>query len=152
MRHTKFASIGLPGALKLSRVLPVNHRNASAGFSLIEVVVALAVLATTVAAVGALITTAVRGTRSLEQRLALIETARAIEAALPNRRELLVGDMTGIYGEYRWRIDALPFTEGTAGLPLSKLWVPQQLVIEVRSSTGASIRVRTVRLLPRGEG
>ena len=136
----------------MSRVPPGNRRKATAGFSLIEVVVALAVLATMVAAVGALITTAVRGTRSLEQRLALIETARAIETGLPSRRELLLTDMSGTFGDHRWRIDALPFNDGMAGLPLSKLWVAQQLVIEVRSPSGASVRVRTVRLLPRNDG
>ena len=49
----------------------------TAGFTLIEVLVALSVVAVALAAIGSLIATTVRGARSLDLRLTMIETARA---------------------------------------------------------------------------
>ena len=69
--------------------------HARAGFTLIEVVVALALVAVALTAIGSLIATTIRGTRSLDQHLSLAETARAIEAALPNRDQLTPGTTTG---------------------------------------------------------
>src|SRR5262249_3736169 len=55
----------------------------STGFTLIEVVVALAVVAISLTAIGAVTATSARGTRSLEQHLALVETTRIVAATLP---------------------------------------------------------------------
>ena len=120
------------------------------GFTLIEVLVALAFLATTLVSIGSLVATSVRGTRSLEQHLALIESARAIVTGLPNRRELAPGSLAGVYGDHRWRVDVAPFI-GPAADQKSR-WVPQEVVIQVRSPSGSSLKINTVRLLKRNEG
>jgi general secretion pathway protein I len=57
----------------------------TAGFMLVEVLVALAVVAVALAAIGSLIATTVRGARSLDTHLMLAETARMIATALPDR-------------------------------------------------------------------
>ena len=46
----------------------VSRRRAVAGFTLIEVLVALSVVAVALAAIGSLIATTVRGTRSIDRR------------------------------------------------------------------------------------
>src|SRR5437867_4271159 len=60
---------------------------ACAGFTLIEAVVALAVVAIMLTAIGAVATTSARGTRSLEQHLALVETTRIVAATLSKDNE-----------------------------------------------------------------
>ena len=66
----------------------------SAGFTLIEVVVTLAVIAAILLSIGSLVSVAVRGTHALDDHLVLVETARAIEAGLPDRDSLTVGTLS----------------------------------------------------------
>ena len=85
----------LPGARQLadgrcrgcSAQPALGARARAAGFTLIEVLVALAVVAVSLSAIGSLIAATIRGARSVDAHLALIETARAIDdrAAGPRR-------------------------------------------------------------------
>jgi len=120
-----------------------------AGFTLIEVVVALAVVAVSLAAIGSLMATTVRGMRAVDTRLALIETARAIETSLPDRSELKIGNVSGEFADHRWRVDVLPFLTGDVAASATNPWVPQTVIIRVQSPTGAIIEIDTVRLRPR---
>ena len=122
---------------------------AQAGFTLIEVVVALAVVAVSLAAIGSLMATTVRGMRAVDTRLALIETARAIETSLPDRNELKIGNVAGELADHRWRVDVLPFLTGNIAAQQSNPWVPQTVIIRVQSPTGAIIEIDTVRLRQR---
>jgi len=118
----------------------------SAGFTLIEVLVAIAVVAISLAAIGSLTATASRGVRSLEQHVALVETARTVASTLPARDQPLPAALAGeIYG-HRWRVDALPYTGGGIAPAPDSPWFPETLRIRVQSPTGAIIGVETVRL------
>src|SRR6516164_5284696 len=66
-----------------------------AGFTLIEVVVALAVVAVSLTAIGAVAATSARGTRSMEQHLALVETTRIIAATLPRDQQASLDGLSG---------------------------------------------------------
>jgi general secretion pathway protein I len=125
---------------------------AVAGFTLIEVVVALALVAVALTAIGSLIATTIRGTRSIDQHLSLAETARAIEAALPGRDELKAGTSTGEMAGYRWRLDVLPFTASFVDPRLPSPWMPQTVVITVQAPGGPVLQINTVRLQRRPEG
>jgi general secretion pathway protein I len=116
-----------------------------AGFTLIEVVVALALVAVALTAIGSLIATTIRGTRSLDQHLSLAETARAIEAALPGRDEL-AGSSAGEMAGHRWRLDVRPFRASFVDPRLPSPWVPQTVVITVRAPDGPVLQISTVRL------
>jgi general secretion pathway protein I len=123
---------------------------AVAGFTLIEVVVALALVAVALTAIGSLIATTIRGTRSLDQHLSLAETARAIEAALPGRDDLTAGSSSsGEMAGHRWRIDVRPFTASFVDPRLPTPWVPQTVVITVRAPNGPVLQISTVRLRQR---
>jgi len=112
---------------------------------LIEVLVALSVVAVALAAIGSLIATTVRGTRSLDVHLMLVETARMIATALPDRDALKPGNFSGEMAAHRWRVDVLPFA--FAGVdPAATAWVPQTVVIRIQSPSGPIFRVNTVRL------
>jgi general secretion pathway protein I len=122
-----------------------------AGFTLIEVLIALAVVSISLAAIGSLVAETARATRSIDQRFALVETARAIETGLPNRGGL-IGGLSGDLGGHRWRVDVAPFLANFVDLRLPSPWVPQTVVIRVQAPGGAILQVNTVRLRRRTGG
>lgn len=118
----------------------------SAGFTLIEVLVALAVLAASLTAIGSLVASNVRATRALDQRLALAATTRAILTGLPDREELGVSNSSGEIAGHRWRIDIPQFVADFVDPRRATPWVPQAVVLRVQSPTGELLRIDTVRL------
>lgn len=126
-------------------------RSREAGFTIIEALVALAIVSAALGAIGGLIATSARGTRALEQHVALVETARAVESALPKRDKLAPGDFTGSLDGHPWRVDVLPLSAGGFSPELPSPWAPQNIVITVRSPAGAAFSLTTVRLRPRAK-
>lgn len=122
-----------------------NDRAGEAGFTLVEVLVALVIVAVTLTAIGSLRATTVRGTRSLDEHFTMVETTRAIEGALPDRNDLK-GSFTGVRGGYDWRVDALPFRASFVDAARPTPWIPQAVVITVQSPDGTTLRVRSIRL------
>jgi len=122
-------------------------RRWSAGFTLIEALVALAVVAASLAAIGSLIATSVRVARAIEQHVALVERTRAVMAALPRRDELSIGQTAGEIAGYRWQLAVVPYPTGQTGA--ASQWVPRTVVTTVRSNSGAVLQVQTVRLVRR---
>jgi general secretion pathway protein I len=119
----------------------------SEGFTLIEVLVALAVVAASLGAIGSLIATSVHGARAIEQHVALVERARAIMAALPRRDELAIGQAAGEIAGYRWQVAVLPYPTGQVGA--ASQWVPRTVVTTVRTRSGTALQLHTVRLVRR---
>jgi general secretion pathway protein I len=119
-------------------------QRARAGFTIIEVLVALAIVTASLGAIGSVIATTMRTSRSLEQRVALLQTARAVETGLPRRGQLAREHVDGEIDGHRWRIDTSPFT--VDGPARDAAWVPQRLVIRVQSPSGAVLELNTVRL------
>jgi general secretion pathway protein I len=117
-----------------------------AGFTLIEVVVALAVVAISLTAIGAVATTSARGTRSLEQHLALVETTRIVAATLPTDQQAALDGLSGEILGHRWRISLAPFVGSGIYYPPDSPWIPQTVVVRVRSPSGAVYGFETVRL------
>ena len=122
-------------------------RDATAGFTLLEVLVALSVVAVGLASIGALVASSVRGVHSIESRLPRLETARAIMAALPDRDQLPSGILMGEIANHPWRIDVSPFAASDIGLPQSVDWVPKSIVVTVSSPTGAEMKISTINLV-----
>ena len=92
----------------MSRSTNLKSRRNEAGFTLIEALVALAVVAVSITAIGSVVATNIRGTAALGQRLALVETTRAILTDLPDRQQLVSGSLRGEYAAHRWQVDVLP--------------------------------------------
>ena len=117
-----------------------------AGFTLIEVVVALAVVAISLTAIGAVVTTSSRGTRSIEQHLALVETARVVAATLPTIEQIGLDGLSGEILGHRWRVGVAPFFGGGINPAPGSPWIPQTVVVRVQSPSGAVYGFETVRL------
>lgn len=122
-----------------------SSRRATAGFTLIEVLVALAVVAISLSAIGSLIAVTVRGVRAIGGHLTLVETTRAIVTGLPNREQLQPGSFSGESAGHRWRVDVLPFQANFID-PRATDWMPQTIVVRVQSPTGPILQVNTVQL------
>jgi general secretion pathway protein I len=123
-----------------------------AGFTMIEALVALSVIAISLAAIGSLVAGNVRATRRVDNRLSVVETARAVLTGLPDRGDLAPGDLSGAMGDNNWRVDVLPFSADFVDPQQATQWVPQAVVIRVESPTGQELRLDTVRLRPAGGG
>ncbi|MEJ0078889.1 MAG: type II secretion system protein [Alphaproteobacteria bacterium] len=121
-------------------------RRATAGFTLIEVLVALSVVAISLAAIGSLIAVTTRGARAVGLHLTLVETARSIITGLPDRDQLEVGNLSGESAGHRWRVDVLPFYADFVDPRDPTVWMPQTVVVRVQSPAGKVLQLNTVRL------
>jgi general secretion pathway protein I len=137
--------------LKLCLEVRCESGGKNAGFTIIEVLIAIAVVAISLTAIGALIGTTTRGVRSLEQHVALVETARTVVASLPSRTQLSLGEVVGeLYGS-RWRMGVSPFFGNAAALAPESPWIPATISIRVQSPSGAILNLETVRLRRRSQ-
>lgn len=84
--------------------------------------------------------------RDFDDRLSVVETARAVLAALPDREQLTLGNLSGKIGDNRWRIDVLPFAADFVDAGHATPWIPQAVVIRVESPMREILRLDTVRL------
>jgi general secretion pathway protein I len=123
----------------------------AAGFTLIEALVALAIVAAVLGSIGAVIATTAKGTRSIDHRLALSGTAETILASLPARTLLKPGRQSGETAGHRWRIDVSPMNVAVASdAPQTGRFVPLAVTMRVQAPGGPAMQVTTVRLVPRG--
>lgn len=119
-----------------------------AGFTILEVLVALAVVAVSVVAIGSVMSTNASGVRALENHVALVQTAQTVLAtAIQPRKALAPGVLTGQLRDYRWQIDVGPVGGGWVVDDSDAAWIPELVKIRVRSPTGASLDLETVRLI-----
>lgn len=124
----------------------------SAGFTLIEALVALSILAVALTSISALIASSAHGVRSIEGRLTRLETARAIMTALPARDRLVTGTLSGAIDNHSWRTDVLPFAAQGLSLQVRPQWVPQAVAVTVKAPNGAAMTINTIRLQRRNPG
>jgi general secretion pathway protein I len=129
----------------LFRTTASRRRKAIAGFTLIEVLVALSVVAISLSAIGSLIAVTTRGIRSIGGHLTLVETTRAIVTGLPDRDQLKPGNISGEAAGHRWRVDVLPFFANFID-PAASNWIPETVVVRVQSPAGPILQVNTVKL------
>jgi general secretion pathway protein I len=120
----------------------------AAGFTLIEALVALAIIVVMLGAIGSVIATTTRGTRAIDQHLALAGTAETLLADLPARGLLKPGRQSGELAGSRWRVDVTPMNVA-GGNPDTDRFVPMAVNLRLQRADGAAIQITTVKLVPR---
>ena len=119
-----------------------------AGFTLIEALVALAIIAAVLGSIGSVIATTVKGTRAIDQKLVLSGVAETLLASLPARGLLKPGRQSGELAGHRWRIDVAAMNVGE--LPPTARFVPLAVNLRLQAPGGKALQFTTVRLAPRG--
>ncbi|MFZ5740160.1 MAG: prepilin-type N-terminal cleavage/methylation domain-containing protein [Pseudomonadota bacterium] len=122
-----------------------SDRDGERGFTMIEAVVALALVMVVLGAIGSVVATNVRGVSKLEQRVGLVDAARLVISGMP-RGEAVGGRRGEILG-HRWQIATSPFVGG-AGVAGSR-FVPERVEVRLQSPSGAMLSLETVRLRTR---
>ena len=130
----------------MSQSIEPHESGGEAGFTLIETLIALAIIAISLPAIGSVMAANIRGTEVVGTRLALLQTARALLAALPNSNQLKPGESRGEMAHEHWRIDVLPFAADFVDSSKPTPWVPQTVILRVESPNGEILRIDTVRL------
>lgn len=122
------------------------HRkcNHNRGFTLFEVLIALAVTGILLTALAPVFGRNFRETRTVESRLALSAAARSLLEALPARNDLSAGLVSGSSGAIRWTLEASPLSQGKGEQPTS--WIPYKIVLNLKTKDGLGTRIETVRL------
>jgi general secretion pathway protein I len=128
---------------------PGKALDASAGFTLIEALVALAVAAVSLAAIGSLMAGNIQGSRRIEQHLGLIATLRAVETGLTDRTSLSTGNLSDEMHGQTWSVDSAPIPSDFVNPRAAQFWTPQTIVIRVQSPSGAVLQLETIRLARR---
>ena len=127
-----------------------NCCNGARGFTLIEALVALAIVAAVLGSIGTVIATSVKGTRGIDQRIQLSGTAESLMAALPARTLLKPGRQSGELAGHRWRIDVSPMNVPVATDALQTgRFVPLAVTMRLQAPGGPAMQVTTVRLVPK---
>ncbi|MGY3513202.1 PulJ/GspJ family protein [Bradyrhizobium lupini] len=120
----------------------------AAGFTLIEALVALAIIAVVLGTIGSVIATTVKGTRAIDQHLALSGTAETLLADLPARSLLKPSRQSGELAGSRWRVDVAPMNVA-GGNPATGRFVPLAVNLRLQRADGSAIQITTVKLVPR---
>ena len=119
-----------------------------AGFTLIEALIALAVVTIAIVAIGSVMSTNARGVRALEDHVALIQTAETVfTIGIPPRKDLAPGSLAGQIRDFRWQVNIGPVGGGWVVDSADAAWIPELVKIRVRSPAGAMIDLETVRLM-----
>jgi general secretion pathway protein I len=118
---------------------------ASAGFTLIEALIALAVTAVALSAIGSLMASNMRGSGKIAQHLDLIAAARAVETALPDRTGLTPGELSGEMHGLPYSVSITPFASDYVN-SRAPAWIPEIVMITVGSPSGGRFQLKTIRL------
>ncbi|MCI0467186.1 MAG: prepilin-type N-terminal cleavage/methylation domain-containing protein [Beijerinckiaceae bacterium] len=127
-----------------------NIAGESAGFTLIEALVALAVAAACLTSIALLMAGNIRGPARITQHLSLAASLRTVETGLANRTALTAGNLAGEMYGLAWSVAVTPLPTDINNPRAAALWSPQSIVITVQSPSGGLLQLETIRLARRG--
>jgi hypothetical protein len=140
----RFGSIGIPAASRSSRAEASRQR--SGGFTLIEALVALALVLAFAAALTPHLFQARRIVADAETRVAAHVLLRTLLNTPFDRGSLARAEREGELDGLRWRIVALPMPGAAAAGSERSAWSPYRVVASVAWGRAQMISAETVRL------
>ena len=138
----KFASIGTPAASRSHR----DDGKGQAGFTLLEALVALALILAFAAVLGPHLSQARRIMVHAEGRVAAQVLLRSLLDAPFDRTSLANAVRKGEASGLRWRIVAEPVLAAAPGTPDQPRWLPYRVTASVAWSSDQVITAETIRL------
>jgi prepilin-type N-terminal cleavage/methylation domain-containing protein len=138
----KFASIGILAASRSRR----DGRKEQAGFTLLEALVALALVLAFAAVLGPHLSQARRIMDHAEGRVAAQVLLRSLLDAPFDRSGLASASRKGEASELRWRIAAEPVLAAAPGAPDRPRWLPYRVTASVAWGSNQVITAETIRL------
>jgi type II secretory pathway pseudopilin PulG len=138
----KFASIGIPAASRSRR----DDGNGQAGFSLLEALVALALILAFAAVLGPHLSQARRIMAHADGRVAAQVLLRSLLDAPFDRSGLVNASRDGETGGLRWRIVSEPVAAAAPGAPDRPNWLPFRVMASVAWGSDQVITAETIRL------
>lgn len=124
-----------------------------AGFTLLEVLAAVAIAGFILSAVASLVAVTLAGVRSAADRVVLVEAGRTLLETLPQGQALRAGTTAGTLGTTTWRIDVVPAPDAPHPPrqdPSDDLgWRPATVAIAARTAAGRNLLLRTQGLIRR---
>jgi general secretion pathway protein I len=142
----KSASTGSRAAWAFLRLDNASRHAASAGFSLIEVLVAITVLATTAAVFFPAYSGAMRGVRQTEGHVVAAQLAGSLVEEQARLAVLRPGRLQGRDGVYRWQLAIAPAPDGLAPPLLAGGWVLYEVAVVVEWPARRRYALTTYRL------
>lgn len=123
-------------------------QNGESGFTMIEAVVALALVTIVLASIGSLVATNARGAQNLQHHVALMQAARMVASAIPRGAAPLGNERTGEVFGHRWQMRVTQY--GGAPVVPDSPFIPQRIELRVRSPAGVIASFETIRLQETG--
>lgn len=123
------------------------------GFTLLEVLAAVAIAGFTLSAIASIVAVTLVGVRSAADRVVLVEAGRTLLETLPQGEALRAGTTAGTLGSTTWRIEVVP----AGDVPRSPHadpsddpgWRPAAVAIAARTAAGRNLLLRTQGLIRR---
>lgn len=139
----RFGSIGIPGASRSSRNEP---EEGCAGFTLLEALVALALVVAFVGTLGPYLFHARSIMDNAEHRVAAQILLRTLVDAPFDRSQLANASRSGQLNDLRWRIVSEPMASDIASSATGRQWQAYRVTASVAAGQGQTIAAETVRL------
>lgn len=123
------------------------------GFTLLEVLAAVAIAGFTLSAIASIVAVTLTGVRSAADRVVLVEAGRTLLGTLPQGDALRAGTTAGTLGTTTWRIDVVPAGDVPRSPHMDPTedagWRPATVAISARTAAGRNLLLRTQGLIRR---
>jgi general secretion pathway protein I len=121
--------------------------NGSAGFTLLEALIAIVILALSLSALLQLYSTGLRGVANIDDHLRARLLAQSVMAEMSHDRRLRPGRLQGRLDKFAWTLSITPFDEGQSAPQQPGPWTLHRLALTVTWPQGRRMELQTLRLL-----
>jgi len=119
----------------------------SAGFTLLEALIAIVILALSLSALLQLYSTGLRGIASIDDNLRARLLAQSVMAEMSYDRRLQPGRLQGRLDQFAWTLSITPFDDGDPAPQQPGPWTLHRLALTVTWPQGRRIELQTLRML-----